>query len=90
MNKIPFDDTTNYPDVLRVTKTMFGDIQARGTKCCQPPNIEEAMCRSLKWIYASDIADDTGNTERYEQAVRSAYLTIYPFSGDQDYNYIPL
>ena len=89
-NKIPFDDTTNYPDVLRVTKQMFGDIEARGTKCCHPPQIEEALNKSLRWISTADSLDPLDDQERYEQAVKSAYLTIYPYSMDQDYNYIPL
>jgi len=89
-NKIPFDDTTNYPDVYRIDKLMFGDITARGTKCCQSKQTETALCTSLKWLYAAQVAEDNGETERFEQAVKAAYLTLYPFSLDQDYNYQPL
>lgn len=89
-NKIPFNDTTNYPDVYRIDKLMFGDITARGTKCCQSKATEDALCTSLKWLYAAEVALENMEDERFEQAVKAAYLTMYPFSLDQDYNYIPL
>lgn len=89
-NKIPFNETTNYPDVYRIDKQMFGDITARGSKCCQTPQVKDALCTSLQWLYAADIASEAGDTERFEQAVRAAYLALYPFSMDQDYNYTPL
>lgn len=89
-NKIPFDDTTNYPDVYRVTQLMFGDIVGRGTKCCQSPAVKEALCNAVSDVRAADIANSLSDTARYNDSVKSAYLTLYPFSGDKDYNYQPL
>ena len=88
-NKIPFGPDTDYPEVLRITKEMYGDIMARGTKCCHPPQVSEALDKALRWMYAADLADASGDEVRYEQAVKAAYLTLYPFSMDQNYNYEP-
>lgn len=90
MNRIPFNDNTNYPEVLSITKEMFGDIESRGVKCCHPPQIEEALNRALRWVYAADLLNPASDTARYQQAVKSAYLTIYPYSLDKDYHYTPL
>lgn len=90
MNKIPFDETTNYPDVLRVTKQMFSDIVARGTKCCQAPNVKDALCIAKVFVQNADFDNSTGQQDKYEHAVKGAYLTLYPLSGDADYNYQPL
>ena len=89
-NKIPFDDTTNYPDVYRITKLMRGDIVARGKKCCQSAAVKGALCEANPMIDAAQTALDIGDQERYEHAVKGAYLTLYPFSGDEDYGYTPL
>lgn len=89
-NKIPFNGTTNYPDVYRVTQLMFGDIVGRGTKCCQSPQVKEALCNAVSDIKAADIADGLSDVDRYDDAVKSAYLTLYPYSMDKDYNYQPL
>lgn len=89
-NKIPFDETTNYPDVYRITKLMRGDIVARGKKCCQSAPVKDALCQANPMIDAAQTALDLSDQERYEQAVKGAYLTLYPYSLDQDYNYQPL
>ncbi len=84
-NKIPFDGTTNYPDVLRVTKLMFGDVVAQGSKCCHTPQVESALGKAERWIAAADRAVLPTDVIRYQDFVKSAYLTLYPFSGDKDY-----
>lgn len=89
-NKIPFDGGTNYLDVYRITKLMRGDIVARGKKCCQSAAVKAALCEANPMIDAAQTALDNGDQERYKHAVKGAYLTLYPFSGDEDYNYQPL
>lgn len=89
-NKISFNDTTDYADVLRVTKQMYSDVVSRGTKCCQSPNLKEALDCTNIFISAADYNGGVGDVERYQHAVKGAYLTLYPFSLDADYNYQPL
>lgn len=89
-NKIKFDETTNYTDVLRVTKEMLSDIVARGTKCCQSPNLKDALCTAEVFLYAADYDNSVGQLDKFHNAVKGAYLTLYPFSMDADYDYQPL
>lgn len=89
-NKISFDETTNYTDVYRIVKLMRGDIVARGKRCCQSANVKKALCEANPMIDAAQTALDVGSQERFEHAVKGAYLMLYPYSLDVDYNYQPL
>lgn len=86
MAKIIFDNNTDYSDVYRITQLIYGDVAAlSGTTCCNETEKNTAFCRTAAYLRAADIADDESDTPRYENAVKIAYLTIYPFAIN-DYN----
>lgn len=89
MNKIVFDESTDYADVYRIVKLMRGDIVARGKRCCQSAPVKAALCEANPMIDAAATAAENGDDDRFKQAVEAAYLTLYPFSLDVDYNYGP-
>lgn len=88
-NKIIFNGSTNYTEVFRISKLMVGDIVARGGKCCNTSKEKEALCSSISSLYAAQNDLTEGDITRFNNAVKSAYLTLYPFSYDKDYGYTP-
>lgn len=85
MAKVIFNEFTDYQQVYGITKLIFGDVAARGTNCCHSKAEENAMCKTASYMRAADIATTSGDEPRYDDAVKIAYLTIYPFA-DRDYN----
>ena len=87
MAKIKFDSTTDYANVLSITKKIFGDVVDRGDDCCSGIAVQNAICKTSAQIDAAELANLSipANQARYERAVKYAYLTIYPFA-DNDYN----
>lgn len=83
MSKVIFDDNTDYQDVYSIDKRMFSDIQAN-RNCCG--NLEAtALCKSSAYLKAADLADISGETQKFNDAVKISYLTLYPFQ-KYDYN----
>ena len=87
MAKIKFDSDTDYDNVLDITKKIFGDVVDRGDDCCSGIAVQNAVCKTSAQIDAAELAKLSvpANQDRYERAVKYAYLTIYPFAG-KDYN----
>lgn len=73
-----FDEDTNYTDVYNTVKSMFSDLNSQGG-CCTTPKISKALCSVNSLLIAADIDLDNGDTVRYKEDVKCAYLILKSF-----------
>ena len=85
MSKITFGPSTDYNNVERVTRLIRGDVVARNGDCCGTKAVNDALCSTASDLSAAVDAKSLSQQDRYNDFVKRAYLTIYPFAGN-DYN----
>jgi len=78
LEKIIFDSTTNYTNVVTLLNARLSELVQELSSCgCTQTPTNVAVNEAVKYLYVAEIDRINGDTVRYQGAVRAAYNELY-------------